>query len=214
MDDYGLRSRRTFTLKPPLRLDLLARASSSLSPGTWGFGLWNNPFGLSLGFGGQQRFPSLPNAAWFFFASPENQLSLRDDLPGNGAMAATFRARPELLALFALAAPLLPLILWKPSSRVLRRWSSRGIHQDAHKLLHNPSEWHSYSLLWEEKQVRFWADEQAVFTSSVSPPPPLGLVLWIDNQYAAWHPDGKISYGTLASSEENWIELKDIRLST
>ena len=142
LDDYGQKKRRSFSWKAPVGLQLSARASDSLSPGTWGFGLWNDPFGFSFGFGGKQPFPSLPNAAWFFFASPENQLSLMDDLPGNGALASTFRAQPKLLGLFALAVPLLPFILWKPASKILRRWSSRAIQQDALNLMHNPKEWH------------------------------------------------------------------------
>ncbi len=42
----------SFLLRPPIRLSLSARTSSNSIPGTWGFGLWNDPFGLSLGFGG------------------------------------------------------------------------------------------------------------------------------------------------------------------
>jgi hypothetical protein len=43
------------------------------------------------------RLPALPNTAWFFFASPPNYLSLRDDLPAQGALAAVFRS-PRLPA--------------------------------------------------------------------------------------------------------------------
>ena len=182
-------------------------------PGTWGFGLWNDPFALSLGFGGKQRLPSLPNAAWFFFASPENHLSLRDDLPANGLMTAVFRANPKLLAMFALSAPIFPLALWKPSSKLIRSAVSKGIHQDARQLDLNPQNWHNYSMLWEEEQVRFWVDDKAVFSTSISPHPPLGFLLWIDNQYAAWPSDGRISYGTLSTNEDQWLEIKDIHLS-
>lgn len=213
LDDYGTEPRKRFAWNAPVGLELRARASSSQMPGTWGFGFWNDPFALSLGFGGKQRIPSLPNAAWFFFASSENHLSLRDNLPASGSMTAVFHAQPKLLGLFALATPLLPLIMWKPTSKILRRWASLGIQQDAHQLELSTHEWHSYSLLWEEEQVRFWVDDQAVFSTTISPHPPLGLVLWIDNQYAAWPPNGKISYGTLSASDEQWIELKDIRLS-
>ena len=60
-------------------LSLSARVSSDSIPGTWGFGLWNHPFGLSIGFGGSPwRLPALPNAVWFFGASEENYLSFRD----------------------------------------------------------------------------------------------------------------------------------------
>src|SRR3970282_1944339 len=43
MDDYNQLGRRNFPHRPPFRLDLHARASQTSSPGTWGFGLWNDP---------------------------------------------------------------------------------------------------------------------------------------------------------------------------
>ena len=50
-DDDNLR-RQHFLWSPPLHLNFRARTSSSEIPGTWGFGLWNDPFSLSLGIGG------------------------------------------------------------------------------------------------------------------------------------------------------------------
>jgi len=47
----------------------------------------------------------------------------------------------------------------------------------------------------------------------VSPRPPLGLVIWIDNQYAAFTPDGKIGFGVLAN-DEAWLEIKELELKT
>jgi len=60
LDDYsGLRRsgfphRPSTTLSPSttFSLSLMARTSTLSAAGTWGFGLWNDPFGLSLGFGG------------------------------------------------------------------------------------------------------------------------------------------------------------------
>src|SRR3989304_3638966 len=87
LDDYTQTPRGRFPLRfPPstslrtgLNLSLSARASSDSIPGTWGFGLWNDPFGFSLGFGGNPfRLPALPNAVWFFGASKESYLSFRD----------------------------------------------------------------------------------------------------------------------------------------
>src|SRR5512139_912562 len=45
LDDYSGRPRWKFPWRAPFRLALRARASASEIPGTWGFGLWNNPFG-------------------------------------------------------------------------------------------------------------------------------------------------------------------------
>src|SRR6187431_728447 len=67
LDDYTQTPRSRFPLRFPLSLSLSARTSSDSITGTWGFGLWNDPFGLSLGFGGNPfRLPALPNAIWFF----------------------------------------------------------------------------------------------------------------------------------------------------
>jgi hypothetical protein len=35
------------------------------------------------------------------------------------------------------------------------------------------------------------------------------VVIWIDNQYAAFTPGGRIAFGVLEGKEE-WIEVKDI----
>jgi hypothetical protein len=106
LDDYHDLPRRALLWRPPLRLSLKARASSEDIPGTWGFGLWNDPFGFAFLKGGGVRLPVAPNAAWFFFASPPNYLSLRDDLPAQGGLAATFRSRrwPDGLSLVGAAA--------------------------------------------------------------------------------------------------------------
>src|SRR5687768_7049427 len=93
VDDYTKTARSKFPLRSPLRLSLSARASSSSIPGTWGFGLWNDPFGMSLGFGGNPfRLPMLPNAVWFFSASAHNYLSFTNDKPAQGFLAQVFRA--------------------------------------------------------------------------------------------------------------------------
>jgi hypothetical protein len=53
-----------------------------------------------------------------------------------------------------------------------------------------------------------------VFESPVSPNPPLGLVIWIDNQYAAFTPDGKIGFGVLPNPEPAWLEIKEIEMNS
>ncbi|MCJ7432453.1 MAG: hypothetical protein MUO77_03100, partial [Anaerolineales bacterium] len=91
LDDYSQLPRHKFP-HHSLTLSLCARASGDSIPGTWGFGLWNDPFGLSLGFGGNPwRVPTLPNAIWFFHASQENYLSFGGK-PGNGFLAQAFRS--------------------------------------------------------------------------------------------------------------------------
>lgn len=212
LDDYTGVPRRRFTQRPPLRLSLRARASHASLPGTWGFGLWNDPFGFSLGFGGRSQLPALPNAAWFFFASPRNHLSLHNRLPGSGGMAAVYRSPriPSLLLVPGLLA--LPLLALPAAARGLRRLAAGLVRQEALALQHDPREWHNYELLWQADKVDFRIDGQSVLLSQTSPKPPLSLVIWLDNQYAAWLPSGKLRYGVEEPQADSWVEISDLQV--
>lgn len=212
LDDYGRLPRSAFPWRPPLTLLLRGRASAANLPGTWGFGLWNDPFGLAFVKGGGLRLPSLPDTAWFFFASPSNYLSLRDDLPASGALAATFRSPGWPAPLYLLGAPALPLILWRYAARWLRARARRLVQQDAAALQLDPGEWHAYRLDWRSDNAVFRLDGQIVLETEISPRGPLGLVLWVDNQYAAWTPDGHLAYGTLANPDPAWIEIEGLQV--
>jgi hypothetical protein len=222
LDDYTQLKRTQFPWRPPLTLTLQARASSGAIPGTWGFGLWNDPFSLSLGFSGAtRRLPALPNAAWFFFASPPNFLSLRDDLPAQGGLAATFLAPQRQLPFVLAGLPALPLLLFPLAARPLRRFAQRFLRQDAASLVslepaHGPSpvtDWHTYSLSWSDDLVRFQVDGVGQLTTDVNPRGPLGLVIWVDNQYAAFPADGRLAFGTLPNDSSAWIEFRDLELT-
>jgi hypothetical protein len=246
LDDYTKASRSRFPLGLPpsaslrtsLSLSLSARASKNTIPGTWGFGLWNDPFGLSLGFGGNPfRLPALPNAVWFFGASEENYLSFRSeflperseakskggDSTGNldtgekrsrptkpavhGFLAQTFRS-PKFHPL------LIPAVLAFPFSRkTTRRLLGRVIAEDGTRLSVDVTQWHQYKIDWSKDQVAFEVDNGLVFESSVSPHSPLGVVIWIDNQFAAFTPEGRIGFGVLENPEPAWLEIKDLEIN-
>ncbi|HZJ23014.1 MAG TPA: hypothetical protein VFD54_06875 [Anaerolineales bacterium] len=230
LDDYTQIPRSRFPLRFPLNFSLRARVSSNSIPGTWGFGLWNDPFGLSLGFGGNPfRLPALPNALWFFGASKESYLSFKEPLrpkqrhaiAANGFIAQTFRA-PKfhlLLILVGLAFPF--------SRKLTRRMLGKVIDEDGLQLSDHevqqqaigvqsqgvdPTQWHRYRLEWRDRRVRFEVDDIQVFESSVSPRPPLGLVIWLDNQYAAFTPEGKIGFGVLENPGPAWLEIKELEV--
>lgn len=205
IDDYFGLPRRKFP-HHSLTLSMRARTSSLSLPGTWGFGLWNDPFGMSLGFGANRfRLPTLPNAAWFFGASQENYLSFSDK-PAQGLLAQSFRS-PKFHASLISAGLALPF-----SPKMTRRMLSKVIAEDSSALGVDVTQWHSYRLEWSEKRVVWYVDDLQVFESPVSPNPPLGLVIWIDNQYAAFTPEGKISFGVLEGNEE-WLEIEDLIMS-
>lgn len=197
----------------PLQLELQARASAEELPGTWGFGFWNDPFGMALFSGAEPlRLPALPNTAWFFIASPPNYLSLRDDLPADGALAATFRSPRLPAALLAPAALGLPLLAARPAVRLLRKAARRFVEQDAVRLPVNLNEWHSYAIDLSPDRAVFMVDGKEAMETSVVPLGPLGFVLWIDNQYAALRPDGRVGFGTLENPQPAWIEITGIVL--
>ncbi len=208
LDDQQGIARRAYPWRPPLSLSLQARFSDETSPGTWGFGFWNDPFGFSFAPGnGFFRLPSLPNAIWFFHASSRNYLSFRDDKPAQGFLAQTFRSpgfHPSLL----------PAGLALPFSRkVTRRYLSRIIEEDASRLRVAVTQWHTYRLEWHPNRSSFWVDESQVFESPVSPRPPLGLVIWIDNQYAAFTPQGKLGWGVEENPAGLWLEVKNLAIT-
>lgn len=209
LDDYAKTPRSQFPLRTPHSLHLSARTSSNSIPGTWGFGFWNYPFGMSLGFGGTGwRLPTLPNAVWFFGASPENYLSFRDDKPAHGFLAQVFRS-PSFHPWLIPAGMALPF-----SRKWTRQLMAKVIGEDGKSLGVDITQWHSYSLQWRADRVLFAVDDEFIFESTVSPAARLGLVIWIDNQYAAFTPEGKIGFGVLANPEPAWLEVKDIELTT
>jgi hypothetical protein len=212
LDDYSKLPRNQYSHRPStlFRMDLRARISTPSAAGTWGFGLWNEPFGLSLGLGGNPfQLPALPNAAWFFYASPPNYLSFKSPSTGNrggvasGFMAQTFRS-PKFHPLLFPAGLALPF-----SRKMTRKLLSKVIDEDSSALSVDPTQWHSYRLEWSPQGVAWDVDETRVFESPISPNPPLGIVIWIDNQYAAFTPEGRIAFGVLENGEE-WLEVRDI----
>ena len=215
LDDYSSLARSRFPWRAPLSLTLRAWVSAPNLPGTWGFGLWNDPFSLSFGFGGgARRLPALPNAAWFFFASTPNYLSLREDLPAQGFLAASFRSMRLPAPLLGLGALGLPLLALPGAGKLARRIARRMVQQDAAQVYVNPCEWHTYSVIWGERQLSLRVDEETVLTTACTPVGRLGMVLWIDNQYAAFTPDGRLSWGLLPNPEPAWLEVDQIACKT
>jgi hypothetical protein len=211
LDDYPGLPRLHFRWQAPFQLNLKARASAADIPGTWGFGLWNDPFGMALP-GGRRGFylPALPQSAWFFFASPPNYLSLRDDRPGQGFLTATFQSWLGPTVFLAPGLLALPFLLWPSATRVLRRLARRFVRQDSAALSLDPCQWHDYQLIWNSGRVRFLLDGTDVFSTDITPHGPLGLVIWVDNQYAAFPPSGRLGYGMLPAGEPAWIEIRDL----
>jgi len=89
---------------------------------------------------------------------------------------------------------------------------SEIVEADGVRLGVDVSAWHAYRLEWSPQRSALWVDDVLVLETAISPRPPLGLVLWIDNQYAAFTPEGKIGFGVLENTEPAWLEIKDLVL--
>ena len=99
-------------------------------------------------------------------------------------------------------------------SRHLGLYDAEGIHQDAAALSYDVTAWREYRLDWTTGEVHFQLDSKTVFSTQVSPLGPLGLVLWVDNQYTALPPAGRLRYGTLPNPHPAWIELAGLSLTS
>jgi|YNPNPStandDraft_1061719.scaffolds.fasta_scaffold00009_46 hypothetical protein len=214
LDDYINLPREHFYWQAPFCLKIRARISTQDVEGTWGFGFWNDPFSTNMRLKGTIRhLPTLPQAAWFFYASPPNYLALRDVHPARGMLMASFSSwrLPTPLLFPGLLA--LPLFLIRPIARLLRRLARLIIADDAGKTDIDLTDWHSYRLDCKKTTVRFYIDDQPCFETPIVPRGKLGLVIWIDNQYLAFEPNGALRAGTLATPEDAWLEVEDIAVN-
>jgi hypothetical protein len=121
-------------------------------------------------------------------------------------MAQTFKSKGGVTP------PLLAAGLTLPFSRkTSRKLLSKVIDEDSVAISVDVTQWHRYRLKWSPKRVVWYVDDALVFESPVSPNAPLGVIIWIDNQYAAFTPEGKIAFGVL-EGEEEWLEVEDLEM--
>jgi hypothetical protein len=78
------------------------------------------------------------------------------------------------------------------------------------QLSFDPAGWHAYTIEWGARMTAFRVDGDLVLQTPVSPAGPLGLVMWVDNQYAALPPEGRFRYGTLPNPEVVWVEVEEL----
>jgi hypothetical protein len=215
MDDYHRLARRDFRWGPPLHLQVRALASLNESKGTLGFGFWNDPFSLSIGQSGTaRRFPAGPQAVWFFYGSPPNDMVLAPPVPGNGWKAAILRS-PRIPSLLLAPAAMAAFVAAQVSilRRVVMTTAQKAIQADEALLHHKLDQSHLYELIWEKHFVRFLVDGELVLHSTITPRPPLGLVIWIDNQYAIASPEGGFRFGMLPIHEAQSLEISELEIN-
>ncbi|HVB21429.1 MAG TPA: family 16 glycosylhydrolase [Ktedonobacteraceae bacterium] len=218
IDDYAGHTRRNFPWQPPLYMEVRARSShpaattqstvesSNILRGTAGFGFWNYPFSV------RGDILMLPEAIWFFYASPPSNMALVPDVPGWGWKAQVVHSmRAESLAA---TAPMALSAAWArltgetgPAAHWMQRLSgaSEAILNIA------MDEWHTYRIEWQHDKATFWVDGLLVHTVLHPPTRPLGFVAWLDNQFAVATPRGVLRFGTVASGPQ-WFELDSVMI--
>lgn len=205
LDDYSGRGRRQYPWRPGVRLRLRARFSHPAHElqGTAGFGFWNAPFGDP-----RAPWPALPQAVWFFMASPPTNLPLAPTGAGRGWFASTLDAtRGRALAL----APTAPFVLlanrWSRLRQRLWPWVQRQLAISYQPLPHSLTDWHNYELIWLATGCQFVVDGRVVLETPHTPRGPLGFVCWLDNQYMIATPTGQFGWGVLPTTAEQWLEI-------
>jgi hypothetical protein len=197
-----------FRWRPPVRMTVTGRASSTSLVGTAGFGFWNQPF-----MPGQTRL-RVPQAIWFFFGAPPNNMALMQGVPGHGWKAATISA--NRLSFFLLA-PLAPIgvLMMRVPTLYNRLWpiGQRAIGV-SEKLLDSAllNEMHTYTLDWRKDGATFSIDGNVIHQSPLAPRGPLGFVAWIDNQYAIVTPQGHLGFGIVPVEHEQSLVLAHIAI--
>lgn len=218
IDDYGKLPRAQFPWRPPLRMEIRARASlpaatadsTTASPnilrGTAGFGFWNYPFSV------RGDILMLPEVIWFFYAAPPSDMALVPGSVGWGWKAQVVHAmRPGALA------AIIPTFLatgWghltsniRPAAQWMQRLS--GAHEAVLPI--EMMEWHTYILEWYATEVHFWVDERHLLRVAYPPRGPLGFVAWLDNQYAIATPRGVLRFGTVLCPCQ-WVEMDSVSI--
>ena len=215
LDDYHDLARSDFLWSPPLHLSLIAQASSNNPKGTLGFGFWNDPFSVVMGqSGAKRRLPVSPQALWFFYGSPPNDIALAAPVPGHGWKAAVLRAPsiPTLLlapaALVAIITAQLPII-----RRPVMKTAIATVQADETLIEKDLAQSHRYELEWESERVRFAVDEEQLLESTITPRAPLGFVAWIDNQYAVASPEGGFKFGVIPTPEAQALHISEIEIN-
>lgn len=218
IDDYGTLARSKFPWRPPLRMEVRARSSlpaatgadtaesNNILRGTAGFGFWNYPFSV------RGDVLMLPEAIWFFYASPPSNMALVPDVPGWGWKAQVVHSmRAGALLATVPTAVTTGWALLTGNTRPAARWMQRlsGAHEAP--LSVDMTAWHDYVLEWRPHAATFQVNGATVLRVPNPPTRPLGFVAWLDNQFAVASPRGVLRFGTVASGPQ-WFELDSVRI--
>ena len=154
----------------------------------------------------------LPEAIWFFYASPPSNMALVPQIPGWGWKAQVVHSmHPDALAA---SVPMGLTATWARltgQTQMAAQWLQKLTGTQEALLPIAMETWHTYVLEWRQSEARFWVDDILVLQALRPPTRPLGFVAWLDNQYAVVTPRGTFRFGTVASEPE-WFEIDSVKI--
>jgi hypothetical protein len=208
LHDYAGIKRAQYPHTVGTTLQLQARFSHEPDQlvGTAGFGFWNAPFGDPT-----VPLPALPQAVWFFFASPPNDFPLAHEQPGRGWFAGTIDAGTfRALSLTPFAPIALLLNQFSPLRRRLMPPIQQQLGISFQPITHSLTAWHEYGLSWQPDGCSFSIDGEIVLQTPHSPRGPLGFVCWLDNQFMVLTSRGRVNAGILPVPQPQWLDVKNV----
>ncbi|MBV9711919.1 MAG: family 16 glycosylhydrolase [Ktedonobacteraceae bacterium] len=218
IDDYAGRIRSAFPWAPPVHMEIRARSSlpaaghtststsDDILRGTAGFGFWNYPFSVR----GDPLM--LPEAIWFFYASPPSNMALVPGMPGWGWKAQVIHSmRPGALLATVPTALTTGWARMTGHTEQAAHWLKRLSGACEALVPVAMTDWHTYMIEWRKDKAQFWVDGIEILRVLQPPARRLGFVAWLDNQYAVVTPRGIFRFGTVSSGPE-WFELDSVTI--
>lgn len=203
LDDYHHLPRRHYPWRAPVHLSLWAKLPVA-AQGTFGFGFWNAPYSPLAG-----QWLSLPATAWFF-GSGAGDMRWTPHSAATGFKAATLDTTRWQALLLAPLAPLLMLLMRLPRIYMWLWPRLMPMLRLQEQMLVCDTDWHHYVLEWHHDHVTWWCDGVQVAQTPHAPRGPLGLCIWVDNQWLAATPQGNLGWGL--HRDTSVLEVRDIRV--
>ncbi len=208
IDDHRTAPRFKLPWMPPLRMTVRARMSHCAGEmlGTAGFGFWNDPFDWV----GNVQAP--PNALWFFYASPQSDMTFTPNGRGNGWKAATLNGGSAAGLTMALG----NFIFRLPgmSKLIFRLAQTRLTAQEQNLDEVALTDWHTYRIDWLPRAAIFFVDDSEVLRAPSPPNVPMGFVAWVDNNCTTMGPGREFSFMRLSIQQRQWMELSSVRIES
>ena len=140
-------------------------------------------------------------------------MKLAINTPGYGWKAATLDAiRWPFFALLPTVPLAVPLMNIDWLYRACWPIGQRAIHVSEALVPVDMTGWHTYQIDWQEQRVVFSIDGDPLLNCNTSPRGPLGLVMWLDNQYMVATPWGLFKSGLLDAPGRQWLEVSKLEI--